>query len=281
MPAPRSVVITGASTGIGRACALHLDGLGWQVFAGVRKDADGEALKAEASERLTPILLDVTDAESIRAARAAVEDAVQATGLTGLVNNAGVAYGGPIEYLDLAELREAFEVNFFGLVAVTQALLPLLRAGHGRIVNMSSMSGLVASPFLSPYSTSKFAVEALSDALRVELAPWDLHVAVIEPGAIRTAIWTKGADTIQRIIDQAPPEGLKLYGDIAEATKRGLRPHGVPPREVARAVEQALTAARPKTRYLVGADARIAAAFRRSPDRIRDAFFLRQLKRRR
>ena len=119
-------------------------------------------------------------------------------GLSGLVNNAGIAYGGPVEFLELDELRRAFEVNFFGVIAVTQAFLPALRVGHGRIVNMSSNSGLVAAPFLSPYTTSKWALEALSDALRVELDPWKIRVVVIEPGAINTPIWTKGKRTVAR-----------------------------------------------------------------------------------
>src|SRR5512143_698704 len=165
---PRSVVITGASTGIGRACALHMDHLGWRVFSGVRKDSDAASLRAEGSERLMPISLDVTDANSIRNAVKVVSEAVGDQGLSGLVNNAGIPYGGPVEFIELDKLRQLFDVNFFGAIAVTQAFLPLLRAARGRIVNMSSDSGMIAVPFVSPYTTSKFALEALSDALRAE-----------------------------------------------------------------------------------------------------------------
>jgi NAD(P)-dependent dehydrogenase (short-subunit alcohol dehydrogenase family) len=156
--------------------------------------------------------------------------------LTGLVNNAGVAYGGPVEVLELDELRRAFEINFFGLIAVTQAFLPALRAGGGRIVNMSSNSGMVAAPFLTPYTTSKWALEALSDALRVELEPWDIKVAVIQPGAIDTPIWNKGKDTAAKIRQRMPPDGMALYGPSVHALETGLRPHGIPAKRVAEAV---------------------------------------------
>jgi NAD(P)-dependent dehydrogenase (short-subunit alcohol dehydrogenase family) len=140
-----------------------------------------------------------------------------------LVNNAGVAYGGPVELLDIEELRRAFEVNFFGVIAVTQAFLPLLRAGRGRIVNMSSISGMVASPFLSPYSTSKWALEALSDAMRVELASWNIHVSVIQPGAINTPIWAKGQQTAARILEHGPKELSEFYGPAIHACRRDCR----------------------------------------------------------
>jgi len=275
----KSVVITGASTGIGRACALHMDALGWRVFAGVRTGVDAESLRREVSERLMPISLDVTDPRSIREAHAAVERSVNAAGLSGLVNNAGIAYGGPVELLDLDELRRVFEVNFFGLIAVTQSFLPLLRLGHGRVVNMSSNSGMVASPFLSPYTTSKWALEALSDALRVELDPLDIKVSVIQPGAIDTPIWTKGKDTVARMRERAPKEILALYAASINAVDAGLRPHGIPAQHVARAVEHALISRRPRTRYVVGTDSALTRLVQRLPDRVRDAFFKRRLRR--
>ena len=195
-------------------------------------------------------------------------------GLDGLVNNAGIPYGGPIEFLEMPEFRRTFDVNFFGLIEVTQALLPLLRRAGGRIVNMSSISGWIASPFLSPYSTSKFALEALSDALRVELQPWNIHVAVIEPGAIDTPIWNKGGDIVQHLIEQAPGEMMRLYSHAIEGMRRRIGPHGIPPEHVVEAVVKALTSKRPKTRYPVGRDAMLARVLRYLPDRWRDRYFI-------
>lgn len=278
MASERSVLITGASTGIGRACALHMDRLGWRVFAGVRKDADARSLRGEASPRLTPVRLDVTDSPSIRRARSTVERAVGAAGLSGLVNNAGIAYGGPVELLDIKGLRGAFDVNFFGLIEVTQAFLPLLRAGRGRVVNMSSVSGMVASPFLSPYTTSKWALEALSDAMRVELHPWGIQVAVIRPGAIDTPIWDKGRKTADRILKNAPPALSKYYGEVFHRLLGELKPHGISVEHVARAAEHALTSRRPRTRYHVGASVAVVDLFRRLPDRFRDWVFLQRLR---
>ncbi|HEY5983508.1 MAG TPA: SDR family oxidoreductase [Anaerolineales bacterium] len=281
MPLAKSVVITGASTGIGRACALHMDTLGWQVFAGTRTESDAQSLRGDASERLQPLMLDVTDPHTIAEARAAVERFIGDTGLSGLVNNAGIAYGGPVELLELDELRRAFEVNFFGLIAVTQAFIPFLRRGRGRIVNMSSISGMIASPFLSPYSSSKWALEALSDALRVELHPWQIEVSVVQPGAIDTPIWSKGLHTANGILDRLPKERMAMYAAEVERFEAGLQPHGIPPSSVARAVAHALTSSRPRTRYRVGRDATLVQFFQHVPDRMRDAFFLSKLNRRR
>src|SRR5712691_5002789 len=181
---PGAVVITGAASGIGEACALHLDKLGFCVFAGVRREVDGAALQGKASERLTPLLLDVTDAASIRFAVEIVATGVVETGLAGLVNNAGITVAGPLEFLPVSELRRQLEVNVIGQVAVTQAFLPLLRRGQGRIVNMGSLAGRIATPFIGPYHASKFAMEALTDSLRMELRRWGMHVSLIEPGFI-------------------------------------------------------------------------------------------------
>lgn len=278
MSAEQSFVITGASTGIGRACAVHMHGLGWRVFAGVRREADAASLADETSDRLTPLYLDQSDSQSIREARDLVERSVGESGLSGLVNNAAVPYGGPVEFIDLGEVRRAFDVNFFGLMEITQAFLPLLRRGRGRIVNMSSMSGWVSPPFLSPYSASKFALEALSDALRVELRPWDIHVIVVEPGAIVTPMWNKGADIVSSLLAGAPKEALQLYSDPVLVARKWLKPHGISADHVARAVARALTSSHPKTRYAVGLDAIAASVFRFLPDRWRDAFFLSRLR---
>jgi NAD(P)-dependent dehydrogenase (short-subunit alcohol dehydrogenase family) len=279
MTAGNSVVITGASTGIGRACALRMDTLGWRVFAGVRTEEDAFSLRSGTSDRLAPLQLDVTNPDSIEQARLTVERTLGEAGLSGLVNNAGIAYGGPVEFLELDGLRAAFEVNFFGLIAVTQAFLPALRAGHGRIVNMSSNSGLVAAPFLTPYTASKWALEALSDALRVELDPWKIRVAVIEPGAINTPIWSKGKATVARIRERLPREAAALYNEPVRSIEAGLRPHGIPAENVARAVEHALTARRPRTRYVVGTDAALTRLVARLPDGVRDALFKKRLQR--
>jgi NAD(P)-dependent dehydrogenase (short-subunit alcohol dehydrogenase family) len=275
----RTVVITGASSGIGQACAVHLDALGWRVFAGVRRDVDGDALQREASERLTPIRLDLTDGDSVRGAIQLISGAVENDGLDGLVNNAGIAYGGPVEYLDLARLRETFEVNFFGLLALTKGLIPLLRRTHGRIIMMSSISGMAAAPFLSPYSSSKFAVEALSDALRLELQPWGIKVIVMQPGGIDTPIWDKGRATLSTLFGDESGEGRRLYGDMLDSMSGMIRPHGSPAADVARAVAQALSSHEPRTRYRIGLDGKLAGVFRHAPDSLRDAFFRARMRR--
>ncbi len=271
---PKSVVITGASTGIGAACALHLDKQGLRVFAGVRRQADADALKAKASSRLVAIALDVADSLSVSTAASAVAGAVGDAGLDGLVNNAGVVVTGPVEFLPLPELRRQLEINVVGQVAVTQAFLPLIRAARGRIINMGSIAGRLATPFSSAYGASKFALEALTDALRLELAPWGISVSIIEPGAVATPIWEKGAKSGAAMLAAAPPEALVLYAEALEAFKKTSEhaaKHAVDPIEVARVVEHALTAARPKTRYVVGRRAKIGAAMALLvPDRMRD-----------
>ncbi len=255
----QTTVISGASTGIGKACALHLDSLGWRVFAGVRKERDGEALRAEASDRLTPLILDVVDEAGVAAAASTVTAAVGEGGLQGLVNNAGIAVGGPMEFVPLADVRKQFEVNFFGLIRTTQAFMPLVRAGRGRVVNMSSQGGKLSAPFFGPYCASKFAVEAISDSMRRELSAWGLHVAVVQPGAVDTPIWGKGEQDFAAIDDKLGSEAQELYGKGITGLQRRLdsaAARGIDPIHVARAVAHALTSPRPKIRYPVGADAK-------------------------
>lgn len=277
-----AVVVSGASTGIGAACALHLDGLGFRVFAGVRKPGDGEALSRRASPRLVPLALDVTDPASIASATDAVARTVGPAGLYGLVNNAGIVVAGPLELLPPAELRRLFEVNVIGQVAVTQAFLPLLRRARGRIVNMSSISGRMATPLLGPYAASKFALEALTDALRLELQPWGITVSLVEPGAVATPIWEKSRVAGQELAKAVPPEGWELYATAIAAVQRAAAQAArgaIPAEVVARAVAHALTAEKPKTRYLVGRDARVRAAFAALlPDRLRDRLVTRLLR---
>jgi NAD(P)-dependent dehydrogenase (short-subunit alcohol dehydrogenase family) len=277
---PKSVIVTGASTGIGKACALYLDRLGFQVFAGIRKQADGDTLRQQASAQLTPIFLDVTKSDSIASAAEIVTTTVGQTGLVGLVNNAGIVRGGPLEFLPLVELRKQLEVNVIGQIAVTQAFLPDLRLGRGRIVNMGSISGRIAMPFMGPYAASKFALRALTDSLRVELRPWDIHVAMIEPGAIATPIWEKSLSAADQIAKAWPPEAHDLYGQAIiiarqSAINAGLSAISVD--EVVRAVVHALTAKQPKTRYLVGRGPKVVAlVFKLLPDRLRDWLIIRQ-----
>lgn len=267
-----TVVITGASRGIGRACAIHLDRVGFTVVAGVRREEDGIALRTVASSRLRPVHLDVTDAGSIAAAAAAARDIAGEERLVGLVNNAGIAVAGPLEFIPLAEVRRQLEVNVVGLLAVTQACLPLLRPG-GRIVNVSSASGRVATPFTGPYAASKFAVEALSDALRMELARWGVRVSVIEPGPVSTAIWDSAIARYQEMADRMPSAAQERYGRALAAKERHARrmPQlGMAPERVARAVGRALTARRPRARYPVGGVARLASVVRLLPARLAD-----------
>jgi NAD(P)-dependent dehydrogenase (short-subunit alcohol dehydrogenase family) len=249
----KAVLVTGASTGIGEATALRMRRAGWDVFAAARKDEDLERLRAEG---LSPVKLDVTDAESITVAQAALDE----RGLHGLVNNAGVAVSGPLEYLPLDELRHQLEVNLVGQVAVTQAFMPNIREGRGRIVNVSSIGGRFALPLVGPYAASKFGLEAVSDSLRRELRPWGIHVSVIEPGAVVTPIWERGRETADRLETEMGPEARSRYGKLADRIRQEtekIPERGIEPDEVAKAIEQALTAARPKLRYVVGRDAKM------------------------
>jgi len=270
----RAVVITGASTGIGAACAFHLDRLGFLVFAGVRKVQDGEALQRQGGNRLVPLILDVTDAASIQQSRTIVSERVGNHGLFGLVNNAGIAVVGPLEAVPIPDLRRQLEINLIGQVAVIQAFLPLIRKARGRIVNMGSIAGRAAMPLMGPYSASKFALEAITDALRLEVRQWGIEVSIVEPGAIATPIWDKSGKGATDLEAATTPELRALYAGViagvkkvvGEAAKRAIAPDAV-----AQAVEHALTAARPKTRYLVGADAKFRALMvKLLPDRALD-----------
>jgi NAD(P)-dependent dehydrogenase (short-subunit alcohol dehydrogenase family) len=274
MTAPKSVLITGASTGIGAACALELDRLGFRVFAGVRSDAAAENLRAKASSRLTPVQIDVTDTASIAATVKTVEESVGDAGLSGLVNNAGIAVPGPLELVPLETWRRQLEVNVLGQVAVTQAFLPLLRKARGRIVNISSVSGGLAMPYMGPYAASKHALEAITDALRFELRPWNIHVSAVEPGPIETPIWGKSTAVADALCTQAPPEIASLYAHrlalIREAIAQKART-AAPVETVVRAVVHALTATRPKTRYLLNWNAWVSfKGLKMLPDRLRD-----------
>lgn len=278
----KTVVITGASTGIGEACALHLDRLGFSVFAGVRRDEDGDRLKAQASDRLAPLTLDVVDEGQIRAASELVRNEVGSAGLAGLVNNAGIAVGAPLEFVPIDELRRQFEVNVIGQIAVTQAFMPLIRRAKGRVIFMGSMAGRVSGPFVGPYSGTKHTLEAFTDSMRVELRPWEIEVVLIEPGNIATPIWQKSAAHGIELRKQLPEDGETLYGEAADAMVDWAMAQdraGISPYAVAESVAHALTATKPKTRYLVGTDAKVAAILAKVvPDRARDALMQMQIR---
>lgn len=274
----KAVLVTGASTGIGRATALALDAHGFRVLAGVRRERDGEALR-EVAPRLEPLLLDVADAASRASAAAALEAALGDAGLAGLVNNAGIAVAGPLEFLDLDRLRAQLEVNVIGLVGVTQICMPSLRRAGGRIVHIGSSSGYVAAPLMGAYSASKYAVEAISDSQRRELADSGVGVSLVEPGAIATPIWEKGLAQGDELMKQMPARAHELYGPAIERLRQYAREgnaRAIPAERVADAVVHALTAARPRTRYRVGRDAQLQWWLSRIlPDRAADALIAR------
>jgi NAD(P)-dependent dehydrogenase (short-subunit alcohol dehydrogenase family) len=272
-----TVVITGASTGIGRATALRLARGGFDVLAGVRREEDGAALRGE-DGRIEPVLVDVTDAGQV----AGLAERVAGAPLAGLVNNAGIAVAGPLEGIPLDDVRRQYEVNVFGLLAVTQALLEPIRAGHGRIVNIGSIGGRINTPFVGPYSSSKAAVRSLSAALRRELRPWDIRVALVEPGALDTPIWRKGEESAEETIGALPERVRTLYArQLAAlvAATRTIAAGASSPDDAAQAVEHALTASRPRTLYTVGREARIQGALHSVlPARTFDALVARAMK---
>jgi NAD(P)-dependent dehydrogenase (short-subunit alcohol dehydrogenase family) len=272
----RSVLITGASSGIGEATALRLARAGWRVFAGVRADADGDRLRAAGGGQLEPVTIDVTEDATI----AAVAEAFGAEPLDALVNNAGTALAMPLEFLPLDQLRRQLEVNLVGHVAVTQALLPNLRSARGRIVNVGSIAGRSSLPFLGAYAASKHALEAVTDALRVELRPFGIAVTVIEPGTIATPIWRKGGERFGELAAQLPAELGELYGSRMEAFRGAAAAAGAraePAEKVAIVVEHALTTERPRARYVVGRDARLRSLVERLPAGLRDRVYERVL----
>ena len=277
MAASGTVVITGASTGIGRASALRLARAGFDVLAGVRREEDGAALRAE-DGRIEPVLVDVTDGGQV----AALAQRVGGAPLAGLVNNAGIAVAGPLEGVPLDEIRRQYEVNVFGLLAVTQALLEPIRTGRGRIVNIGSIGGRINTPFVGPYSSSTAAVRSLSASLRRELRPWGIQVALVEPGALDTPIWRKGEEGAQATIAALPERVRTLYARPLEAlvaATRSIAAGAASPDDAAQAIEHALTAKRPRTLYTVGRQARVQGALHDVlPARAFDALVARAMK---
>ena len=250
-----SVLITGAGRGIGRAAALRMAAAGWDVYAGVRRAED-----APDGERLTPVVLDITDSDQV----AALGDALPER-LDGLVNNAGIVVPGPVEALPLDGLRRQLEVNVTAQVAVTQALMPKLRAAQGRVVFISSVSGRVAAPLMGAYNASKFAVEGLADAMRVEVRPWNVDVVLVEPGSIDTDLWRNAQETATEAEEAMAPEQRSLYAKHLAGMRKAvsrIQKQTAPVDKVTEAIEKALTADRPRSRYLVGPDARVQVALR-------------------
>ena len=268
---PRRVLITGTSSGIGCATAVQLASLGFDVLAGVRSADDVAAVEALAPERITGVVLDVTDPRTPDAAR----DLASRGGLYGLVNNAGTTVQSPIERLTPEQLRAQLEVNLVGPVALTSALIPALRESRGRVVNVSSIGGRMALPFVAPYNISKWGLEAFSDSLRMEVKPFGIEGSVIEPGSVKTEIWRKGEEEGRAMIDALAPADRERYGRRLEGmlkTARQTAARGVEPLSVAESIAHALTAKRPPTRYLVGSAARLQATLKALfPDRVMDA----------
>ena len=252
-----SVLVTGASRGIGRATALRLAEAGWDVAAGVRRTEDGEALARAQPGRISPVILDITDEEQIASLEHALPERLDA-----VVNNAGVAVAGPLEAVPPAELRHQLEINVVGQAAVTQAVLPRLRESRGRIVFVSSVSGRVATPMFAPYNASKFALEGMADAMRMELAPWGIRVVLIEPAQTDTDLWRKAEETFDETVAAMAPHYRELYAKHLDGARKSIpraARMAAPVDGVAKAIEKALTTGRPRARYVVGANARAQA----------------------
>jgi NAD(P)-dependent dehydrogenase (short-subunit alcohol dehydrogenase family) len=262
------VVVTGASTGIGAATARELARRGFHVLAGVRRDRDGDAVRGPAIE---PVLLDITDPAHIRDLTARVQRDPRP--VRALINNAGVGVNVPVEVFEIDAWRRLFEVNLFGHVAVTQALLPALCDNKGRVVNISSVGGRIAMATYGPYAGTKFALEAVSDALRRELAPSGVDVVVVEPGAIRTEMPGRTIDTARALAAAMTPEQNRRYGPLIQAITAQTAAHtgsGLPAEAAAKTIAKAVTARRPRTRYTVGREAALLTLVRVLPDRAVD-----------
>lgn len=272
-----AILITGASTGIGRETALLLARNGYTVFAGTRKEADREALEAE-HPNVRPIILDVTVPADVSRAFDTIRES--GTTLRALVNNAGIAVAGPLEYLPLEALRHQFEVNAIAPIAMTQAALELLRAGNGRVIFVGSIAGRISAPFVGPYSASKAALASLTDALRQELAPFGIPVSLLEFAAVKTPIWEKGRAGGNALAASMPPHAMERYGRLVNAivqqTRREER-EGMEPAIIAQTILAALRAPHPRERYLIGSRARVQAVAAILPPRTRDRLIKRAM----
>lgn len=275
-------LVTGASTGIGLAIVIELVRRGENVLAGIRNEQDAKKISELCSNlagKVEPLLLDVTQEEHLVHLEQFLEK--KKIFLKGLVNNAGIVAAGPLEIIPLEKVKELFEVNVFGLLRVTQICLPSLRSTKGRIVNMSSISGLTVTPVLSPYCASKHCVEVFSDALRMELRPWEIEVSLIEPGSIATPIWEKSLYHSSAHLKSLPEKKFSLYENLLarfEKLALAISKNASPPELVVDKTMHALFAKKPKTRYLVGAGARQSLIQNWLPDRWRDSLILKYLR---
>lgn len=273
----KAIVITGTSSGIGKACALLLDKKGFKVYAGVRKQTDGDNLKKEATVNLTPVILDVSDPSSISEAANKIEKETGGSVL-GLINNAGIGRGGALEVTPIMEIRKLMEVNVIGLMAVTQAFIPMLRKAKGRIINIGSTSSFLAFPGASAYSGSKFAVRGITDALRMELKPFGISVILVAPGAVESSIWEKGKAYKETIRKKIIPEIAELYATLRKfGDKMNEELKKIPADEVAIYVAHALISKNPKYYYIVGNDAKGAAVVAKLPRRLLDWIILKRI----
>lgn len=273
----KTVLITGTSTGIGRACALHLDELGFTVYAGVRRPDDAQDLKKEGSELLRPIILDVTDESSIANAASQIESETGGH-LDGLINNAGIGLGGALEVTPLEEIHKLMHVNVIGVLAVTKAFIPMLRESKGRIINIGSTAGYLASPGASVYAASKFAVRALTDAMRLELHDFGIKVILLSPGAIESAIWDKGKAYREALQARVDPDTGAMYGALrrfGDSLYTDMK--RIPALEVARVVADALRTKHPKRYYIVGKDAKGAKKATYLPTALLDRIILKRI----
>lgn len=279
----RPVLVTGASSGIGEACVDCLHAAGFQVLAGVRNDAGAEYVRRRHGGAVRTLAFDVGAPEAVRAGADAARAVLGGTPLWALVNCAGMVVPGPIELLDAEDWQRQFNVNVFGQVALIRGCLEMLRASQGRIVNISSINGVVAKPYIGAYCASKHALEGISDALRMELAPAGIRVVIVEPGSVRTPIWSKAAGALRSVSERAPADGRARYGHVFSLLARGTTAReGAAPSsagDVAAAVLQALTAAVPRPRYVVGRDARIQRLLHAVlPTAALDAIILRKIR---
>jgi len=272
MASKGAIFITGASTGMGEYCAVELAKRGYRVFAGVRKPADGEALKKQAAA-IEPVVVDVVNEAQVKDAARTIEQALAGTPLLALWNNAGISVNGPIEFVALSDLRRQIDVNIIGQVAVTQAFLPMLRKSKGRILITGSIGGFFTTPMLTPYCITKYAMEAFADGLRRELRPLGVQVILLEPGGIKSKIWEKGIGESEVFIKNAPPEMMEVYGWLMNSVRKvvpKMERDSKSPEEVLRCVVHALESPKPKTRYRMGANAHAQWVISKLPDRVQD-----------
>lgn len=278
----RSVVVTGASSGIGRAAALQLDSSGWRVFACVRSDVDEDSLREAGSENLVPLRLDIASSEQMAAMAEAVADTLGGEGLDGLVNNAGITIPCPLEAIPLEDFSRLLTVNLTGHLATTQMLLPQLRTARGRIVFVSSISSRRAMPMLGAYTASKAGLNAVADGFRQELRRWQMGVSIVEPGSIETPIWDRGEREFDGAKERSTVDVEHLYGKLIarfRALAKETLDRRLPAEKVASAIEHALTARRPRPRYVVGREAKLQAlAIRLAPDQALDFAVARYLR---